>query len=177
VTGGVLGADGKARFDPDGDGDNDATPEGDTDHDYFDESGKQIKPIPECPPMPAAKATVPAVIVAWDAAKAWHNGTVAEDPEAFYSGICAGKKSGDPSTQAAWALPYKYHPGDEPDPGGVRAALARLNQTDGLINKEEARKTLEAAMKKINPDYKPGDNHLDGGLLSAVLLSALEGSK
>lgn len=36
-------------FDPDGDGDDDATPEGDTDHDYFDETGKQIKPIPPKP--------------------------------------------------------------------------------------------------------------------------------
>jgi ATP-dependent protease ClpP protease subunit len=45
----VRGADGTVRFDPDGDGDDDSTPEGDTDHDYFDEDGKQVKPVPPCP--------------------------------------------------------------------------------------------------------------------------------
>ena len=112
----------------------------------------------------------------WDASKAWHNGTQADDPAAFYAGICAGKRSGDPSTQAAWALPYKYHPSDPPNAGGVRAALSRLSQTQGLINKAEATSTLEAAMKKVNPDWKPGD-HIDGGLLSAVLRELVRGGK
>lgn len=241
----VQDADGTKRFDPDGDGDDDSTPEGDTDHDYFGPDGKQIKPIPPCPGMPAAITTTvvnaaptpdhgpvtaththahpafggpdgngdgmhghqhihdgdnnhqhthpsgtqvtghaSAGVVnadgvdnsAWDAAKAWHNGVIADDPAAFYAGICAGKKSGDPDTQAAWALPYKYHPSDPPNAAGVRNALARLAQTQGLINKAEAQATLEAAMRKINPDYKPGDQ-FDGALLSAVLLGALEGSK
>lgn len=110
----------------------------------------------------------------WDAAKAWHNGTQASDPEAFYKGICAGRKTGDPTTQAAYALPYKYHPGDAPNAAGVRNALARLSQTQGLTNEAEAKATLEAAMKKINPDYSPGD-HTDASLLSAVLVSALRG--
>lgn len=112
---------------------------------------------------------------AWDASRAWHNGTTADSPASFYAGICAGKKSGDPDTQAAWALPYKYHPGDAPNAAGVRNALARLSQTEGLLNKAEAKATLEAAMRKINPDYKPGDQ-LDGGLLSAVFTSGLKGA-
>lgn len=112
---------------------------------------------------------------AWDASKAWHNGTTAEDPAAFYEGICAGKKSGDPSTQSAWALPYKYHPSDPPNAAGVRNALARLSQTQGLINKADAQSTLEAAMKKINPDYSPGDR-MDGSLLAAALTAGLKGA-
>jgi ATP-dependent protease ClpP protease subunit len=187
----VKGADGKTRYDPDGNGDDDSSAEGDTDHSHFDADGKQIKPVP---PKPGAKST-PAEKTAtaaagpvlraatdaevdntaWDASKAWHNGTVADDPEAFYRGICAGKKNGDPDTQNAWALPYKYHPDDPPNAAGVRAALARLSQTQGLINKAEAEATLEAAMKKINPDYKPGD--MDTSLLSAVLIDCLGGSK
>lgn len=111
---------------------------------------------------------------AWDASKAWHNGVQADDPGAFYAGICAGKKPGDPDTQGAWALPFKYHPDDPPNAAGVRDALARLSQTKDLINKSEAQETLEAAMKKINPDYKPGDQ-MDTGLLSAVLTQALRG--
>ena len=34
-------------IDPDGDGDCDLTPEGDTDHDYWTADGKQIKPLPD----------------------------------------------------------------------------------------------------------------------------------
>jgi ATP-dependent protease ClpP protease subunit len=40
---------GKWVFDPDNDGDNDATAAGDTDHDYFDADGRQIKSIPPDP--------------------------------------------------------------------------------------------------------------------------------
>ena len=112
---------------------------------------------------------------AWDASKAWHNGAEADDPAAFYEGICAGKRSGDPSTQAGWALPYKYHPSDSPNAAGVRAALARLSSTEGLINKSEAHDKLQGLMKSINPDYKPGDQ-MDGSLLSAVLTSGLRGA-
>jgi ATP-dependent protease ClpP protease subunit len=191
----VRGADGTERFDPDGDGDDDSTPEGDTDHDYFDPDGKQVKAIPPKPdgkkkpqkaPEKAADKpptdAAPAVILdadgidttPWDAAKAWHAGSESEDPGKFYEGICAGKKNGDPSTQGAWALPYKYSPSSAPNAGGVRAALARLNQTDGLINKADAQSTLQAAMKKVNPDWKPGDQ-VDGALLSAVLRELVRG--
>lgn len=93
----------------------------------------------------------------WDASKAWSNGANSDDPAAFYAGICAGRKAGDKTTQAAWALPYKYHPGDAPNAAGVRAGLARLDQTDGLTNKPEAKATLESAMKKINPGYEASD--------------------
>lgn len=180
-NGWVRGADGKVRFDPDGDGDDDATPEGDTDHDYFDENGKQIKPIPPKPKSAKAKSGKKILAAsdadvdnsAWDAAKAWHNGAVSDDPESFYRGICAGKRAGDPSKQNGWALPYKYHPDDPPNAAGVRNALARLSSTEGLINKAEAEETLEGLMKKINPEYKP--DNLDAGLLSALLLHGLGG--
>ncbi len=186
----VKGADGKERYDPDGDGDDDSSAEGDTDHSHFGEDGRQIKPVPPKPgkkaPPKAADSTAGAPLLRaasdaavdntpWDAAKAWHNGTIADDPEAFYRGICAGKKTGDPTTRNAWALPYKYHPDDPPNAAGVRNALARLGQTQGLLNKTEAQETLETAMGNINPDYKPGDQ-LDGGLLSAVFTSGLRGA-
>src|SRR6266568_8652801 len=38
-------------WDPDGDGDDDSTPEGDTDHSHWDENGKQLKSVPG-KPMP-----------------------------------------------------------------------------------------------------------------------------
>lgn len=95
---------------------------------------------------------------AWDGGTAMANGAAADDPAAFYEGICAGEKAGDKSTQAAWALPYKYYPDDPPNAAGVKAALARLPQTQGLTNGAEAKKTLQAAMKQVNPDWEPEDS-------------------
>ena len=166
------------RFDPDGDGDCDACPEGDTDHDYWSADGKQLQDIPG-KPMPAGDRALTAADVraifreelaairgaseadvdnsAWDASKAWHNGAESDDPAAFYAGICAGKKAGDKATQDAWALPYKYHPGDPVNAAGVKNALSRLPQTEGLTNAAEAKATLQAAMKQVSPDYEPED--------------------
>lgn len=167
----VRDADGTVRFDPDGDGDDDSTPEGDTDHDYFDADGKQIKPIPPKPAGTSNRVHFPAFdsvdSTPWDAAKAWHNGATADDPAAFYKGICAGRKAGDPSKQSSWALPFKYHPGDAPNEGGVKAALSRLPQTQGLTNAEDAKSTLQAAMKQVNPDYDPA-GRIDPALLASV---------
>jgi ATP-dependent protease ClpP protease subunit len=162
------------RFDPDGDGDCDACPDGDTDHDYWTPAGEQLQDVPG-KPMPDAqdrlslddiRAAIREEIAAafrnadvdnspWDASKAWHAGTESDDPAAFYAGICAGKKAGDKATQDAWALPYKYSPSSPPNAAGVRNALSRLPQTQGLTNEAEAKATLQAAMKKVNPDYEP----------------------
>lgn len=178
----VIDPDGQVRFDPDGDGDDDSTASGDTDHDYWDADGKQIKDIPPRPSVaPDARRSAFPVLNAevdsspWDASKAWHNGAASDDPAAFYKGICAGRKAGDPSTQDAWALPYKYHPGDAPNAAGVRAALSRLSSTKGLTNESEARSTLERLMKQINPDYEP-DDYLDPALLASAFSVGLEGA-
>jgi ATP-dependent protease ClpP protease subunit len=175
---GVPGSHGDhERFDPDGDGDCDACPEGDTDHDYWTAAGEQLQDVPG-KPVPAAgdrlsrddvRALVREEIAAaltnaavdnspWDAQKAWSAGADSDDPAAFYAGICAGKKAGDKSTQDAWALPYKYTPSSPPNAAGVRNALARLPQTQGLTNEAEAKATLQAAMKKVNPDWEPEDH-------------------
>jgi len=180
--------DDKCVFDPDGDGDNDSTPEGDTDHDFFTADGEQTKAIPDCPdhpgtgkPMPTNQlattlfATTTADTSPWDASKAWHAGANSDDPAAFYAGICAGRRSGDPSNQDSWALPYKYSPGALPNAAGVRAALGRLSSTHGLTNSTEARSKLEGLMKKINPDYEPSD--LDTSVIQSLLVSALEGGR
>lgn len=162
------------RVDPDGDGDCDACPDGDTDHDYWTQGGEQIKSLPG-KPVPGDTAGVTIGDIAdlirqmlrdaasgvdssdWDASRAWHNGASSDDPAAFYAGICAGQKDGDKSTQAAWALPYKYHPSDPPNAAGVKAALSRLPQAEDLTNAGEAKAKLQELMKKINPDYEPED--------------------
>lgn len=165
--------------DPDGDGDDDTSAEGDTDHDYVTPDGK---PGPKAKPGPKSALVQQFPVLnaevdesPWDAAKAWHNGAESDDPAAFYRAICAGRRAGDPSTQDAWALPYKYSPSSPPNAAGVRAALARLSSTQGLTNTDEARSKLERAMKDINPDYEP-DDQIDPGLLSALFSLGLEGA-
>jgi HK97 family phage major capsid protein len=152
-------------WDPDGDGDDDSTPDTDTDHSHWDENGKQLKSVPgrPMPGQPPAEQPTPNDSIEdanvdnspWDASKAWANGAASDNPASFYAGICAGKKAGDKSTQAAWALPYRYHPGDPPNAAGVRNALSRLPQTQGLTNAAEAKSKLETLMKRINPDWTP----------------------
>jgi ATP-dependent Clp endopeptidase proteolytic subunit ClpP len=112
----------------------------------------------------------------WDASKAWSAGADSDDPAAFYKGICAGRKAGDPTTQAAWALPFKYSPSSPPNAAGVRNALARLSQTQGLTNEPEAKSTLEKAMKLVNPDYEPSSDRIDTELLADLFRLALEGA-
>ena len=161
---------GHKRVDPDGDGDCDACADGDTDHDYWSADGKQIKPLPKQSSDRLDADGIRDLIrqmlrdaadgvdsSPWDGPKAMANGAASDDPAAFYAGICAGQKSGDKSTQDAWALPYKYHPGDSPNAAGVKAALGRLPQTEGLTNASEAKTKLQNLMKKINPDYEADD--------------------
>lgn len=107
----------------------------------------------------------------WDASKAWAAGAASDDPAAFYNGICAGKKAGDPATQAAHALPYRYTPSSAPNAAGVKNALARLPQTEGLTNAGEAKALLQRLMKQINPDYEPDD--MAGDWLTALMEGTL----
>ena len=58
-NGGWQQRDGKWVFDPDNDGDNDATAEGDTDHDYFGADGTQKKAIPPDPDGKQGKPLAP----------------------------------------------------------------------------------------------------------------------
>ncbi len=97
----------------------------------------------------------------WDAGKAWSAGAASDNPAAFYAAICAGRKAGDKNTQAAWALPHHYAPGRPPNAAGVRNALARLPQTDGLTNAGAARSHLESHMKDVNPDWTPSGQLTD----------------
>lgn len=156
-------------FDPDKDGDDDSTPEGDTDHDF------QPKPKKAKGKKAKVKNADGADESAWDASKAMAAGARADNPAAFYRAICAGEKTtGDPATQAHWALPYRYTPDSPPNAAGVRNAMARLSQTKDLKDPEGTRKKLEGLMKQVNPDYKPAD-HIDTQLLAALLGRALEG--
>lgn len=170
-------------WDPDGDGDCDACPEGDTDHDYWSADGEQLQSVPG-KPMPAKKSAKVRDAKAkgvdnseWDADKAWHAGAEAADPAAFYSAICAGRKEGDPSQQSSYALPYRYSPTSAPNAAAVRDALARIDQTEGLTNKEAAKAKLEKLMKKVNPDYEPAAQVDTSGIAALLAQSLGRGQK
>ncbi|HYS43644.1 MAG TPA: HK97 family phage prohead protease [Geobacteraceae bacterium] len=92
---------------------------------------------------------------AWNASEAWANGSASDDPEAFFRGICAGEKTtGKPDTQAHWALPHHYHPGDPPNAAGVRNGLSRIGQTQGLVSKTAAQAHLDNHMEDIQAAEK-----------------------
>lgn len=119
---------------------------------YLRQQVKQHTPVPPG----AAVEPVDAVEIDqsdWDGPEAMSMAAKSDDPAATYKQICAGRKSGDPSKQDSWALPYRY-PGKGPNAAGVRNALSRLPQTEGLTNKADAQSLLERLMKQINPDHE-----------------------
>jgi ATP-dependent protease ClpP protease subunit len=146
--------DGSYRFDPDGDGDDDSSADTDTDNGWWSSDGRLLKAIP---PTPSARSHTD--VVNWDGPEAMSDAAKSDDPAKAYASICAGRRSGDPGKQSSWALPHHEHPGSPPDEAGVRNALARLPQTQGLVNKSAAQSHLEAHMKEINPD-RESSNHL-----------------
>lgn len=172
---GWVQRDGNWVYDPDGDGDDDSSASTDTDHSHWSADGTQTKSIPPNPatgkggkPMPGNQAGPGPQAASvdnspWDASKAWAAGSAADNSESFFRGICAGHHtSGDPSTQAYWALPYRYTPGGAPNAGGVRAAWAALNGSRGgvadLADRAAAEAKVKGLMKQVNPDWEPGNS-------------------
>jgi HK97 family phage prohead protease len=111
---------------------------------------------------------------AWDGGAAMSGCAKADNPAAAYGAICAGKKSGDPALQSSWALPHHMHPGSPPNAAGVRNALSRLPQTQGLTNKQAAQAHLEAHMKVISP---PAAKAAAGGQVRQGRADALAGNR
>jgi len=86
----------------------------------------------------------------WDAQKVWTAGVASDDPAAFFSATCAGRKAGDPKLASSHALPHHYHPGGPPNSHGVSAALGRFASTEGLTNSAAAKAHLEAHSRAIH---------------------------
>lgn len=98
---------------------------------------------------------------AWDGPAAMSAASKSADPAASLNAICAGKKAGDPKTEAAHALPYRKTPTSPPNAGGVRDALSRLSQCEGLTNSAEAKSLLEGHMKEIQAAATKAASPLD----------------
>lgn len=134
------------HHDPDHDGDNDGTATGDRDNDYWaapvrnsvDEEERSIIRM-HLDLHNASFDDTP-----WDGPAAMSAAAKSDSPASALNAICAGKRKGDPTTEAAHALPHHKHPGSPPNKAGVTAALGRLNQTQGLTNKSAAKAHLDA---------------------------------
>jgi phage head maturation protease len=85
----------------------------------------------------------------WDGAAAMSYATNADDPAAAYAAICAGRRDGDPALQSTWALPHHRQPDFGPNADGVRNALSREPQTDG-IDHDKAHSHLQDHMDEIH---------------------------
>jgi HK97 family phage prohead protease len=126
------------------------------------ESGPCLDPANEDAYVMAVKAmeamTTKAVDdTAWDGNRAMGQCSTA----AQYRSICAGERStGEPDERQHWALPHHYL-GQGPNAGGVRAALSRLPQTEGLSNAGAARSHLEGHMSSVSPDREAANPQED----------------
>ncbi len=98
---------------------------------------------------------------AWDGGAAMSNCASKDSPASCYNSICAGKKAGDPNLQSSHALPHHKSPGSPPNADGVRNALARLPQTQGLTNAGAARAHLQAHMSAIQGQSGRPDEALE----------------
>jgi len=98
---------------------------------------------------------------AWDGPAAMSRCANSDTPASCYGSICAGRKAGDPSLQASWALPHHKTAGDPPNAAGVRNSLSRLPQTQGLTNAAAARRHLEAHLASINAGSASADPPTD----------------
>jgi HK97 family phage prohead protease len=82
----------------------------------------------------------------WDGNAAMSSAKTASD----YRAICAGERTaGEPDERAHWALPHHKRPGSPPNAAGVRNALSRLPQTQGLKNAGAAKAHLQRHMSEI----------------------------
>jgi HK97 family phage prohead protease len=106
----------------------------------------------------------------WDGNRAMGECSSAAD----YRSICAGERSvGEPDERQHWALPHHYL-GRGPNASGVRNALSRLPQTEGLTNRDAAESHLQSHMSDISPSKaeEPTTTQEHGEKAGAVLSAA-----
>src|SRR3990172_2881356 len=96
----------------------------------------------------------------WDGGRAMGEASSADNPASAFRSICAGERDvGGRSERQHWALPHHYLARvPSPNAGGVRNALQRLPQTQGLTNRDAAQRHLDAHMREINPESEAFDD-------------------
>lgn len=97
----------------------------------------------------------------WDGYGAMGRCAASSNPMAAYDAICAGKRSGDPKSQDAWALPHHTIAGGPPNEKGVADALAYLEKAKDLTNTNAARRHLKAHQAAIEAAKNESETHAD----------------
>lgn len=166
---GYVKRGGKWVFDPDGDGDDDSTPEGDTDHDYFDANGKQIKPIPPDPDGKQGKPLPPSDRLLHPSVRNEKYNT----------------KDRKRMAKQGHAMPDGSYPiADEEDLHNAIHAVGRGGADHDSIRKHIIKRAAALGLSSAIPDNWNSDgslkddgstNQIDPHALRALFLSALEG--
>lgn len=149
--------------DPDNDGDCDLTPEGDTDHDYWDEDGNQIK---EIPPKSGSKKKQKKKAAASAQASFWNAKYDSDDRDRM-------AKSGE-------AMPDGSYPiADSEDLDNAVRAVGRSGTDHDEIRRHVIKRAASLKLESKIPDNWNSDGSLkdsaDVGALSALLETALRG--
>ncbi len=162
---GWVQRDGKWVFDPDDDGDDDSTPEGDKDHDYWDADGNQVKAIP---PNPATgKGGKPLAPKKKNKGKKFFNGKYKQADRDRMS------KSGE-------AMPDGSYPiADEEDLNNAIHAVGRGNADHDDIRKHVIKRAKALGHPEAIPDNWGADGSLsdDVSLFVHILRNALKEAK
>lgn len=109
----------------------------------------------------------------WDGGRAMGQCSTAAD----YRSICAGERTtGEPDERQHWALPHHYL-GRGPNAAGVRNALARLPQTQGLANRSAAESHLNRHMSEINPERASAPTDTLEAIEDQLALMRVSGSR
>lgn len=90
----------------------------------------------------------------WDGPAAMSKALASSDPAASFKSICAGRRDGPPDQESSWALPHHKEKGMGPNAAGVRNALSRLPQTQGLTNHDAAQSHLDAHLATVQASEK-----------------------
>lgn len=165
---GWVQRDGKWVFDPDGDGDNDATPAGDTDHDYWSADGKQIKAIPPDPDGKQGKPLAP--------------GNVSR--ETILNADKYKQDDRDKMAKSGAAMPDGSYPiADEQDLDNAIHAVGRGGADHNAIRKHVIKRADALGLSSKIPDNWNSDGSLktspddsiDPGAIGVLLANALKG--
>jgi hypothetical protein len=168
---GWVQRDGKWVFDPDGDGDDDATPEGDTDHDYFAEDGTQKKAIPPDPDGKQGKQGKPMPSAVWSPVLVNADKYSQADRDRM-------AKSGEAMDDGSYPI------GDEEDLGKAIKAVGRGGADHDAIRKHIITRANALGASDQIPDSWNADGSLksssaedsiDPAALSALFSSTLKG--
>lgn len=165
------------RYDPDGDGDCDACPEGDTDHDYWSEDGRQLKPLPG-KPMDATAVGVPFDLPApsWQAVEQVR-AVIREELTAIRNSDKYDADDRKRMGSSGEAMPDGSYPiADEEDLGNAIHAVGRGGADHDAIRRHIIKRADALGLSSRIPDNWAADGSIKEGTAENHIDPALSGA-